>query len=224
MKKIIVTIADTHDQVIKYPIPAGDILVCAGDITGRGDASDIVRFNNLVGELPHEHKILISGNHDFCFENNRENSEKMVSNFTYLQDSKVEIDGIKFYGSPWQPWFYDWAFNLQRGKELADKWAMIPDDTDILITHGPPMGFGDYTLMDRKNVGCEELLAKIEEIKPKVHVFGHIHEGYGTYENDSTLFVNASICTLRYDAINKPIVFVYDTEDGSVKLQDKFDG
>lgn len=83
---------------------------------------------------------------------------------------------------------------------------MIPPDTDILITHGPPYGFADKTY-GGLSVGCEELIKVIDVIKPKVHVFGHIHEGYGIARNDHTVFINASTCTLRYRPENKPIVF-----------------
>jgi Icc-related predicted phosphoesterase len=138
------------------------------------------------------------------------------SDVTYLEDSFITIESpefsrpIKFYGSPWQPWFYDWAFNLPRmGEELQKKWSLIPDDTDVLITHGPPNGYGDLVNNFRQpntNVGCECLMSRIGEIKPLVSVFGHIHEGYGSEYGDKTLFVNASTCTSGYKPINKPIV------------------
>jgi predicted phosphodiesterase len=138
------------------------------------------------------------------------------SNVTYLQDNQLLIESpefsrpIKFYGTPWQPWFYDWAFNLPRlGDELKDKWAFIPEDTDVLITHGPPNGYGDLVNNWRQpntNVGCELLLNRIIDIKPLINVFGHIHEGYGVEYNDDTIFVNASICNSKYEPINKPII------------------
>ena len=224
MKKTIVTIADTHALHKDVEIPDGDILLCGGDFTNVGKLKDVESFNEFIGQFSHEHKVTIAGNHDFCFEKMRQRSKDLLTNCTYLHDSEIEIDGIKIYGSPWQPEFFDWAFNLKRGKELEEKWAKIPDDVDILITHGPPMGILDCTLRDRTHVGCQDLLNRINEIKPKVHIFGHIHEGYGTYENDSTLFINASVCTLQYNPVNKPIVFIYDTEDGTVKLQDQFNG
>jgi Icc-related predicted phosphoesterase len=135
---------------------------------------------------------------------------------TYLEDSSFTIETpefgrpIKFYGSPWQPWFYDWAFNLPRlGTELQEKWNMIPEDTDVLITHGPPNGYGDLVNNWRQpntHVGCECLINRIGEINPLVNVFGHIHEGYGVEYGKDTLFVNASICTAGYEPTNKPII------------------
>jgi len=220
MKKKIVTISDTHSLHNQVNIPDGDILLCAGDITNKGDLSDVTRFNYFLSGLPHKHKVSIAGNHDFCFEDGRkDHARKDLSVCEYLCDEWVNVDGLKIYGSPWQPWFYDWAFNLQRGQELKEKWAMIPDDTDILITHGPPMGILDYTLMDKKNVGCQDLLDRINEIKPKLHLFGHIHEGYGTDKIGETLFVNASTCTLRYQPINKPIVIIYDSDTGEFEVE-----
>jgi hypothetical protein len=129
----------------------------------------------------------------------------MVTKAHYLEDSGIEIAGVKFWGSPWQPEFYDWAFNLPRGQALADKWALIPDDIDVLITHGPPLGILDQVITG-DHVGCADLLEAVQLIKPKVHIFGHIHEGYGRIEQNGTVFINASVCTARYRPINPPIV------------------
>ena len=115
------------------------------------------------------------------------------------------VDGLEVWGSPWQPWFHDWAFNLERGAALAEKWAMIPDSTDLLITHGPPHGILD-ACFDGRRVGCEELTRAVERVRPKLHVFGHIHEAYGVVDDGTTLFVNASNCNLRYRPANAPIV------------------
>lgn len=112
---------------------------------------------------------------------------------------------MKIYGSPWQPWFYDWAFNLPRGDALREKWDLIPGDVDVLITHGPPHGILDRNL-EGENCGCEELHAAVDRIKPKVHAFGHIHLSHGTGRAGNTLFVNASICTERYDPWQAPVV------------------
>lgn len=115
---------------------------------------------------------------------------------------------IRIYGSPWQPEFCDWAFNLKRGPDSARVWSKIPLDTDVLVTHGPPQGQGDLT-EDGFSCGCEELLAVVEgmETPPRVHVFGHIHEGYGHWTNGKTLFVNASTCNFDYRPTNRPILF-----------------
>jgi Icc-related predicted phosphoesterase len=128
-----------------------------------------------------------------------------------LFDNDVTIDGIKFYGSPWQPEFHDWAFNLPRGEELAAKWEKIPDDVDILITHSPAYGILDYAPIGG-HVGCEELYRKIAEVKPKIHVCGHIHDGYGQKTMGGIEFLNASVLNDRYEHAHKPIVMEYDTE------------
>ena len=103
--------------------------------------------------------------------------KKELTNCKYLQDSTTEIYGIKIYGTPWQPKFCGWAFNLERGQELMDKWDLIPDDTDILITHTPPVGYGDLCSSGTR-AGCVDLLLSVQHrIQPKYHVYGHIHEG-----------------------------------------------
>jgi Icc-related predicted phosphoesterase len=134
--------------------------------------------------------------------------------FHYLQDSEVEVEGLKVYGSPWTPWFHDWAFNAQRGEDIKGLWDNIPGDTDILVTHGPPLGHGDRVLYPPgQRVGCEDLLNRVKEIKPRLHVFGHIHEDSGKWDRywdkkgtSLTTFVNASSCDLSYKADNPPIV------------------
>jgi Icc-related predicted phosphoesterase len=128
-----------------------------------------------------------------------------------LFDNDVTIDGIKFYGSPWQPEFHNWAFNLSRGEELAEKWEQIPNDVDVLITHGPAYGILDYAPIGG-HVGCEELYRKIVEVKPKIHVCGHIHDGYGQKTMGGIEFLNASVLNDRYEHAHKPIFVEYDTE------------
>jgi len=201
----VVAISDTHTQHRSIDVPNGDVLIHAGDITGRGDPKVVRDFNAFLGELPHRHKIVIAGNHDFCFERDPEPTEKLLTSCTYLRDSAVTVEGLKVYGSPWQPWFFDWAFNLQRGEEIRAKWDLIPDDTDILVTHGPPHGILDRT-MRGKDVGCRDLREAIERVRPRVHVFGHIHEGYGRYDDGQTLFMNASSCDFSYRPVNPAFI------------------
>jgi len=203
-----IAIADTHGFHRSLEIPAGDILVHAGDLTRHGTLDDVQEFNDFLGSLPHPHKIVIAGNHDICFEIYRKACEELLTNCVYLQDQEVIIDGIKFYGSPWQPWFYDWAFNLERGPEIRAKWDLIPENTDVLITHGPPYGLGDLTARG-DSTGCQDLLEVIDQIKPKLHIFGHIHEGYGMTSNRDTTFINASSTDQMYRLINPPIAFDY---------------
>ena len=206
----IVCLSDTHNCNEQIIVPDGDILIHAGDATIRGSIPEIEAFNDWFANLPHKIKIFVAGNHDWLFETNNSYARKMLDDsIIYLQDSFVNIEGLKIYGAPWQPRFFDWAFNLMRGAELAEKWKLIPLDTDILITHGPPHGILDE--VPRKywieNTGCEELRKKVEEIHPKAHIFGHIHCGYGQTEQFGVKFINASNCDEEYNPTNAPIVF-----------------
>lgn len=216
----LILISDTHTMHEQLVLPKGDILVHAGDFTGRGKPWEVEEFFGWLERQAKEfkHIIFIAGNHDMSFEYKStwvlDAIKSLPSNVHYLEDSSITVDGIKFYGSPWQPEFFNWAFNLRRGQELAEKWALIPEDTDVLITHGPPMNILDYTQRDMWNVGCLNLYDKVMEVKPKLHVFGHIHEGYGIKEHEGITFVNASSATLRYEMKNKPIEIEYNNEKG----------
>lgn len=220
MKKVIV-ISDTHGKhdlltgdintlINQTPVdPDNTILIHAGDVSNVGKIHEINAFTNWFNNFDVKHKIFIAGNHDFGFEAIRHSNEIGISiphGVIYLQDEMVEVDGVKIYGSPWQPRFYDWAFNVDRGDAIAKKWETIPEGLDILITHGPPFGILDDTIQGMR-VGCEELYKKVVDVKPKYHVFGHIHYGYGTREYDGTFFINASSLGENYRYENDPIVF-----------------
>ena len=210
----IVCLSDTHNFNAEIAVPDGDWLIHSGDATVRGTEHEVEEFLGWFSKLPHRHKIFVAGNHDWFYQTNNRFARLMTAHFNikYLQDSLVEIEGLKIYGAPWQPRFYDWAFNLNRGAEMAEKWKMIPDDIDILITHGPPHGILDQvqTKYGFENAGCEELLRRVEEIsnfgKLKMHVFGHIHGGYGVRDKRGVKFVNASVCDEAYEPTQPPIV------------------
>jgi Icc-related predicted phosphoesterase len=201
----IVCISDTHNQLHKLTIPPGDLLIHAGDLTGHGSLKDVARVDRALAALPHRHKVIIAGNHDWAFERENAAARAQVTSAVYLQDEAVTIEGLRIYGSPWQPWFFDWAFNYPRGQSLAPVWDRIPPQTDLLITHGPPLGHGDRTVRGEA-VGCPALLDAIRRIRPRLHVFGHIHEGYGVTQEGPTRCVNASSCNVDYEPINPPIV------------------
>jgi len=204
-----VAISDTHGFYWDIEVPDGDVLIHAGDITGQGTYENLEDFNEWLATLPHKHKIVIAGNHDWCCEWDQARCRGILTNAVYLQDEAVYIEGFKIYGSPHSPTFYDWAFNLDRGAPLREKWDLIPNDVDVLVTHGPPWGILDEVANSMKlmNVGCQDLGDAVDRVKPKVHVFGHIHEGYGTQQEPDTLFVNASINTARYRPIQPAITF-----------------
>jgi Icc-related predicted phosphoesterase len=203
----IVCISDTHNFNEQISVPDGDILIHAGDATIRGTQFEVEEFLQWFSSLPHKYKIFVAGNHDWLYETNQRFARFITANFNvkYLQDSLIEIEGLIIYGSPWQPRFYDWAFNLNRGKEIAEKWNLIPDATDVLITHGPPQEILDLT-PGGDSAGCEELRKRIEKLNLKAHIFGHIHSGYGTIEKFGIKFVNASICDESYSPSNSPII------------------
>jgi predicted phosphohydrolase len=207
----IVCISDTHcHQPI---IPDGDILIHAGDISASGGAEQIRKQIDWLASLPHKHKILVPGNHDWWFQDGKSANEKALfycatKAVHCLADRGVEIEGVKIWGSPWQPEFYNWAFNLPRGRALAERWALIPQDTQILVTHGPPYGILDEVPRGEK-VGCQDLLDKVVELgqkQLKLHVFGHIHYSYGSYYMGAVQYVNAAVCNESYRPVNPPIV------------------
>lgn len=198
----IVCISDTHGHLPK--VPDGDVLIHSGDFTRRHSYNELHIFRNWFMSHPHKHKILVPGNHDRIFEDNFAFAMSIVQDkFHVLVDSEVKLEGIKFYGTPSQPIFYGWAFNHK--EEVRDeKYKLIPEDTNVLITHTPP--FNKLDFVRSLHVGCPLLLAAVEKVKPKYHIFGHIHEGYGTIDNGNTTFVNCSTCDEYYSPTNEPIV------------------
>lgn len=209
----LVCISDTHRQHRKLVLPEGDVLIHAGDIGVEDHIRHLIDFNAWLKTLPFKHKIVIPGNHDLIVEESPLTARAMMRDegIHFLIDDEVVIDGVKFYGSPWQPWFHDWAWNAERGEPLKRIWAKIPDDTDVLITHGPPFGVLDEVIYGNKSVGCEELRKRVLEVQPKVHVFGHIHEGYGYFSEGKTQYVNASILS-HSGPLNPPQVVDFDVE------------
>lgn len=207
----LVLISDTHGMHEALDLPDGDVLIHAGDVTAHGTLREVREFDRYLGSLRFRHRIVIAGNHDFCFEQQPAEARQLVTNATYLEDNLLELEGVWFYGSPWQPWFFDWAFNLHRGAPIRARWNLIPAETVVLITHGPPLGFGDTTVRGDQ-VGCEELDLVVRRIRPRLHVFGHIHEGYGQWSRDGTTFINASTCDIGYQPSNPPVVFDLDLD------------
>lgn len=191
----IVCISDTHNLHDHLSIPDGDLLIHAGDLTGKGTMPEVLGVNKWLGKLPHKHKVIIAGNHDFGFEKDPSLFRNLITNAHYLENESIVIEGLKIWGSPITPWFHNWAFNVQDPVEIAKIWARIPDDTDIVITHGPPDGILDHVA--NRPAGCLALKHRIEQIQPLLHIFGHIHEGAGRLDHIwsngfKTTFVNAA--------------------------------
>lgn len=201
----IVCISDTHGQHHALNLPEGDMILHGGDFTKRGTENQVRDFLNWFSRLPYKYKVFIAGNHDFLAEEEPDLFRFMIpENCIYLEDTAITIEGLKIWGSPYTPWFYDWAFNRHRGAEIQPHWDKIPPDTDILITHGPPAGILDNTFRNEP-VGCHDLMKVIQQVKPRFHLFGHIHEGYGMVGKDGTTFINASVLNVQYQLVNAPV-------------------
>lgn len=203
----LVMLSDLHGHYYNYPIPDGDVLIIAGDITGSGALPILKQFCIRFGDLlPHKHKIVIAGNHDLCFEDQRRDAAlEMLQQhgITYLENSGIQIEGWNFWGSPTTPMFYNWAFMKSR-KELYDHWETIPNNTDVLITHGPCAGILDANIHG-DHCGCDALLERVSQVKPRLHIFGHIHESHGMKRIDKTTFINCAILNDSYKRIFKPV-------------------
>ncbi|MRX48262.1 metallophosphatase domain-containing protein [Pedobacter puniceum] len=182
-------LSDTHNLHHKLKLCGGDFLIHCGDVTEYGTEDELEDFIYWFTKQNYTHKIFIAGNHDLCLENISKKQKKAIipPNITYLENKGININGINIYGSPVTPYYLGMAFNRKRGDEIRKIWNKIPLNTDILITHTPP-----FTIMDNK-LGCEDLLKTLQKVKPKLAVFGHIHEHYGTQEKNGTAYINAAI-------------------------------
>ncbi len=218
-------ISDLHRKhlEIENDLSSGDLLICSGDMTSRGSLSEIETFMKWFDKLDqYNHKVFISGNHDWGFQRNPKSIDEMLINYkniTYLEDSIVEIEGVKIWGSPWQPFFCDWAFNLFRmSPQLKSKWDLMPEDIDILITHGPPFGYLDTVENRTEHLGCELLMNRIEQVKPKINCFGHIHSGNGYVFNGETHFINSSVLNENYIYQYPPLTIEWDKETNNINF------
>jgi Icc-related predicted phosphoesterase len=215
MPRTIAAISDQHGFLPE--IPPCDLLLIAGDIcpvTNHGlDFQERwlrFEFRQWLQRSPARKIVFIAGNHDFVFE---QYPAFLPGDYpaTYLQDSGVEWEGLQIWGTPWQPWFFDWAFNLSE-RELARKWELIPASTDILVVHGPPRDYGDGVpeAGSIRRCGSPSLLERIRRIQPKLVVFGHIHEGRGEWCLGNTVLANVTIVDACYRHVYEPWVFTLD--------------
>ncbi len=218
----IVVVSDTHTMHRQIELPDGDVLIHCGDWTHRGEEHAITDFLDWLASQPHKFKIFIAGNHELSLEGvTREKSLKLIKSYTdtinnlyFLENSGVTIDGLNFYGSPVTPYFCGWAFNVQRGKDIAAEWKKIPDNVNVLITHGPPYGILDLVEDFGSNKGrdlhqgCKDLEERIKDLREvELHCFGHLHTDGGKSEKvKGVTYVNAAICTEEYRPTNLPVV------------------
>jgi predicted phosphohydrolase len=202
----IVAVADTHTfQDELDTVPDGDVFVHAGDLLCSGSLSELVPVAEWLRRLPHRTKIVVAGNHDWCFARERSEARRTLGrNVIYLEDTGVDVDGVTFWGSPWQPEFCGWAFNLPRGEALRARWAHIPHRVSVLVTHGPPRGFGDRTFAGP--TGCDDLLAAIRRAQPALNLFGHIHEDGGFWRDGAVALANVT----TWDCARGPTVVDFD--------------
>ncbi len=206
MVKIVCT-SDTHSKHKQVPIPDGDIFIHAGDLTPRGNHNEFISVGNWFRSLKNKfkHRIFIAGNHDFSLMWNK----RMIlgsyfdSDVIYLEDSGVNLEGLNIYGSPWVPWFNNWAF-MKEDAELKPHWDEIPDDTNVLITHGPPYNILDMESEPRR-CGSSSLAERVKQLKHlKHHIFGHIHESYGETLIDGVHYHNVAALNGNYRYQNPP--------------------
>lgn len=229
-KHIVTLISDTHAKhsMVTGDLPGGDILIHAGDFMTSGySPTEAILFFKWFDTLNnYDTKVFIAGNHDRWAQDRPEEFKGILTgykNIEYLEDDWMAVyhdgpngdmpeENVRIYGSPWQPWFYNWAFNLPRnGPGLASKWEAIPEDIDILVTHGPAWGVLDDVEGRRgQHLGCELLIERIKEVRPKIHVCGHIHSGYGHYFDCHTHFFNAALLDEQYKYSHTPWHFEWD--------------
>ncbi len=202
----VVAVSDTHTfESDLGDIPEGDVFVHAGDLVRAGTLDELASVAAWINALPHRHKLVVAGNHDRCFQDDRAAACALLPGVVYLEDGEFTIDGLRFHGSPWQPAYNDWAFNLARGAPLAEKWRLIRDGVDVLITHCPPEGFGDRSSVEGRQ-GCSDLRAAVLRLRPMLHLFGHIHEDGGLITDSATTFVNVT----TWECERKPTVLDID--------------
>jgi len=213
-----VMLSDTHGFEVE--IPNGDVLLYGGDFSaGRGSIEQTYKFAKWIGSQPHEYKIMIAGNHDFPLDNDAYLCKRIFeeNEIVWLRESHFTIyDNLVVWGSAYHPKIWG-KFELERS-DMPAVWALIPEKVDILLTHGPPRGIMDYSVLGANpgNVGDDALNAWYLERKvndrprPMIHMFGHIHEGYGVKQLTGTWFYNASICNEHYEPVNKPFVWDFN--------------
>lgn len=230
--------SDTHGQHRGLIVPECDVFFHCGDMSGRGEYSiydDLVIW--IEKNDPAANYVFIPGNHDVTFESDEETARSFFDrpNVRVLIDQGCVIDGLKVWGSPWTLRFYDWAFNADRGDQIQKHWNKIPQDIDVLLTHGPAYGYGDFIPGRRMSpfdapgvterngglhVGCSQLLARLTDVSPRIHAYGHIHEGAGvsTIIETGTLSVNAAFLDGRYRIARQPTVVDYDVTTRTAKV------
>jgi len=211
----IVSFSDIHGQQNKkltqwFNSNPADLLIFAGDLQANQTNDYGIEFIDWIHQLPYTNKVLVFGNHDGNYIHTLTRViEKGYTDTLFLNNGSINIDGIKIFGSPHSVEFGSWWF-MMKDDELEELWKKIPDNTNILITHGPPFGILDYTF-DGHTTGSKTLLKRVNQLKYlRYHIFGHIHESYGMKNINGKTFVNTSLLDEKYQLVNEPMVINYD--------------
>jgi Icc-related predicted phosphoesterase len=200
----LVLISDTHELHRELDVPDGDILIHCGDISMMSRSlAAIEDFDDWLGGLPHKVKLLVPGNHEFVLEDPARRG--LITNATMLINESVKVMGLRIWGSPVTP-LCGAAFGLISDRERTELYGQIPADTDIVITHGPPYGVLDREPGSEYHAGCRQLLAAIQRVKPRLHVFGHAHGCFGKMDSPDTLFVNVALLGSDGSLSSSPVV------------------
>ena len=223
----IAMISDVHEQWQNIKVPACDLLISAGDYSYLGKKNVVMNFHQWLKMQPAKHIISVQGNHEVWVEKNFHEAKEIVAEIEprikFIAEGALEIEGVKIYCSSVQPEFGGWAWNVPRGEKIKRHWDAIPDDTEILVTHGPPYGILDQIVPratppngfrfgedDYHHLGCKDLRTRLGYLDNlKLHVFGHIHGSSGETKLGGIKFVNASICNENYKPINPVREFVF---------------
>ncbi len=216
----LVCVSDTHGFHRRLTVPDGDVFICAGDFSMRAQMKHVIEFVDWVKRLPHPVKIVVAGNHDCYCEGNESFVKEEFFPVVFLNHESFTVNGVTFFGSPYSSaihdpsdWCYDYSRWGERGERLWNSIRKNLISPDVLITHGPPYGIGDMVLFAHEgedpHVGDHTLLKVVEDLQPKVHIYGHIHEGYGQYQHStcSTKFYNVSTCNVDYRPVN-PVTII----------------
>jgi len=207
----VLLMSDSHGQndglaaLIKQP--TAHVMIHTGDVTRYGSRKGLRTFAESLRNSTHIHKIVIAGNHDFCFEKTPDECRSILSDagIIYLEDEAIELDGVMFYGIPWTPQFGNWAF-MDSPDNLQERWSHVSHGTDVLISHGPPRGILDVT-HEGEHAGGIEHRNVVRSIRPKLNVFGHIHESYGRETHMGVDYINACLTNFHYELVNEPVLY-----------------
>lgn len=207
----LVCISDTHGEHERLSLPPGDVLIHAGDLTAHGKMLETENFMRWLGLQPFQHKLCVAGNHDTFMESDPALTSQFASDngVVLLNDAGYQVDGINFWGSPITPRFLDWSFMRDPGEPIEAHWRMIPDSTDVLITHGPPFGILDKIRRpsgELECTGCPSLRERIKKVLPRAHIFGHIHEGRGKFSEETVSYYNVSSMNEHYRITHDAVV------------------